>query len=252
MDMAQRDQQSEQRSAAPGATGSSTSGTGTSGAGTTETGAGNASSATGTGGETERAIPVSGEAGGRGTRTQEQSGRGDRERSNRGETGMARRRPAGVPLSPWALMRQLMDNDLQRLLGFSPTPSNVASPTASGANAGTASSPAVSGAWIPDVEVIQRPNDILVRVDLPGMQADEIDVSVEDGVLAISGEREQERRDNDEGYVRTERVYGQFYRSIPLPEGADPERVEAQFRNGVLEITVPVSRREGHRVNVRG
>jgi HSP20 family protein len=147
-------------------------------------------------------------------------------------------------------MRQLMDNDIQRLLGLSPTASNAASTVATGTNASTASR-SVSGTWIPDIEVIERPNDILVRADLPGMQADDIEVSVDDGVLTISGEREQERREDEEGFVRTERVYGQFFRSIPLPEGADPERVEAQFRNGVLEVTVPVSRREGRRINVR-
>ena len=250
--MAHRDQQSEQRSAAAGATGtntSSTSGAGTSSPGTSGSGSSQAAG-TGTGGESERAIPVSGEGSGRGTRTQEQSGRGDQQRSSGARTGVARRRPAGLPMSPWALMRQLMDNDLQRLLGLSPTSSNAASTAGTGTNVGTRSREA-AGTWIPDVEVIQRPNDILVRADLPGMQADEIEVSIDDGVLTISGERQQERREDEEGFVRTERVYGQFFRSIPLPEDADPERVEAQLRNGVLEITVPVSRREGRRINVR-
>ena len=77
------------------------------------------------------------------------------------------------------------------------------------------------------------------------------EVSVDDGVLTISGEREQEQREDGDGFVRTERVYGQFFRSIPLPEGANTERVEAQLRNGVLEVTVPVSRREGRRIKVR-
>lgn len=239
--MAHRDEQSEQRSAAAAATGTGTAST--SGSASSQT------SGTGTGGESERSIPVSGE-GGRGARTQEQSGSSERARSSGPRSDVARRRPAGLPLSPWALMRQFMDNDIQRLLGLSPTASNAASTVATGPNASTASRP-VPGMWIPDVEVVQRPNDILVRADLPGMQADDIEVSVDDGVLTISGEREQERREDEEGFVRTERVYGQFFRSIPLAEGADSERVEAQLRDGVLEVTVPVSRREGRRIKVR-
>jgi HSP20 family protein len=74
----------------------------------------------------------------------------------------------------------------------------------------------------------------------------------EDGLLAIAGERQEERKENDQGLVRNELVYGRFYRAIPLPDGADENRVTATFRNGVLEITVPVAEREqGRRVRVQ-
>jgi HSP20 family protein len=107
-------------------------------------------------------------------------------------------------------------------------------------------------AWIPQVEVRRQPNMLAVRVDLPGVLPDELDVTVEDGVLTISGERSMERRDEDTGYVRSERSYGTFYRSIALPEGVDESRIEAKFDNGVLEIDVPiVGQDRSRRVNVR-
>jgi HSP20 family protein len=105
---------------------------------------------------------------------------------------------------------------------------------------------------VPHIEVEQRGNDMVVRADLPGLTAEEIDVSVENGVLTISGERRLENREEREGVVRSEVTYGTFYRTIPLPSGADENRVSATFRNGVLEITIPVSEREqGRRVQVQ-
>jgi HSP20 family protein len=71
-------------------------------------------------------------------------------------------------------------------------------------------------------------------------------------VLAISGERREENREEGEGFIRSEVSYGTFFRTIPLPEGADENRVAATFRNGVLEISIPVSDREqGRRVKVQ-
>jgi HSP20 family protein len=237
--MADQNQQSDQRS--QGASGQSEQRS----AGASGTGA-NQSLGASAAGDTERSIPVSGEAGTRATRTERD--RGERGRSGGSRTAMASRGAAGarLPLSPWAVMRQLMENDLQRLMGGPSLTQqqNLTSQTGTAATAASRAGLAPAGAWIPDVEVIERPNDILVRVDLPGLQADEIDVNVDEGLLTISGEREEERREEQEGVVRTERVYGEFFRSIPLPESADVEHVQAQMRNGVLEITVPVARRE--------
>jgi HSP20 family protein len=245
--MAQSEQHREQResgTSGSGTSGSGTSGSGTSGAGTSGSGTSQTSGATNTR-DTERAIKVSGEPGARSTATEDRQRRDERERSSGSGTSMARA-ASRLPLSPWALMRQLMDNDLQRLLGVSSTPGNTTAASTS------SSAGATPGTWIPEVEVIRRANDVLVRVDLPGVRADAVEVSVEDGVLTISGEREQERREDLGGIVRTERVYGQFFRSIPLPESADVERVDAQLRDGVLEITVPVARRDqGRRIDVK-
>jgi HSP20 family molecular chaperone IbpA len=104
----------------------------------------------------------------------------------------------------------------------------------------------------PRIEVEQRGGDLVVRVDLPGLKAEDINVTVDRGMLIISGERRQENREEREGFIRSEVSYGTFYRTIPLPEGADENRVAATFRNGVLEITIPVSEREqGRKVQVQ-
>jgi HSP20 family protein len=119
---------------------------------------------------------------------------------------------------------------------------------ASGAE-GAATTPAI---LVPQIDVIQRPDAVVVRADLPGMNADDIDVSIEDGRLVISGERREERREEGEGFVRSEISYGTFYRTIPLPDGADENNISAVFRNGVLEVVVPVSEQEtGRRVKVQ-
>jgi HSP20 family protein len=105
---------------------------------------------------------------------------------------------------------------------------------------------------VPRIEVEQRGGDLVVRADLPGLKAEDINVTVDRGMLTISGERRQENREEREGFIRSEVSYGTFYRTIPLPEGADENRVEATFRNGVLEITIPLSEREqGRKVQVQ-
>jgi HSP20 family protein len=95
--------------------------------------------------------------------------------------------------------------------------------------------------WAPQVEVFERNNQLVVRADLPGMTKDNVDVDVTDDALVIRGERNSEREEEDEGYYRSERSYGSFYRRIPLPESVNAEQAKADFRNGVLEITMPAS-----------
>jgi HSP20 family protein len=100
--------------------------------------------------------------------------------------------------------------------------------------------------------VQQRRGELVVRADMPGLQPEDINVTVDHGVLTISGERREEHRDERDGFVRSEVTYGTFFRTIPLPEGADENRLSATFRNGVLEIRIPVSDREqGRRVRVQ-
>lgn len=93
--------------------------------------------------------------------------------------------------------------------------------------------------WSPQVEVIEHGGKLVVRADLPGMTRDDIEVDVTDNRLVIRGERRSEHEEEEEGYYRSERSYGSFYRAIPLPEGVDAENADATFRNGVLEITMP-------------
>jgi HSP20 family protein len=93
--------------------------------------------------------------------------------------------------------------------------------------------------WSPQVELFERGNKLVVRADLPGMTRDDVNVEIADGALVIRGERRSEREENEEGFYRTERSYGSFYRRIPLPEGVNAENANATFHNGVLEITMP-------------
>jgi HSP20 family protein len=99
-------------------------------------------------------------------------------------------------------------------------------------------------AWAPQIEVLQNNGQFMVRADLPGLKTDDVKVEVTDDLLTISGERKLETEDKREGFYRSERSYGSFYRQIPLPEGAKTEKASATFRNGVLEITMPAAKVE--------
>jgi HSP20 family protein len=96
------------------------------------------------------------------------------------------------------------------------------------------------GEWLPAVEITERDGKILVRADLPGINKDDVKVELTDGILTIEGERKQEHEEESQGFRRSERRYGRFFRSIPLPEGANLDQARAQFNNGVLEVSVPV------------
>ncbi|HJZ79664.1 MAG TPA: Hsp20/alpha crystallin family protein [Pyrinomonadaceae bacterium] len=102
-----------------------------------------------------------------------------------------------------------------------------------------------TGAWAPQIEVLERDNKLIVRADLPGMTKDDIQVDLEDNSLIVRGERRSEREDDEEGYYRSERSYGSFYRRVPLPSGVNAEDASADFRDGVLEITMPAPKRSG-------
>lgn len=94
------------------------------------------------------------------------------------------------------------------------------------------------GMWHPEVEVFEREGDLVIRADLPGLNKDDVKVEVTDNAITIEGERRNEQEERREGYYRSERSYGTFRRTIPLPEGVDAEDANASFRNGVLEITL--------------
>ena len=90
--------------------------------------------------------------------------------------------------------------------------------------------------WVPQLEVVQDKERLTVRCDLPGMQNDDIKVEIKEDVLTISGMRNEEKKEEGEGYYRTERSYGSFYRQVPLPAGVKNDTAEATFNDGVLEI----------------
>lgn len=103
-------------------------------------------------------------------------------------------------------------------------------------------------AWSPAIEVRERDGKFNVRAELPGLSPNDVKVEVVDNALIVQGERKEEHEEKDGGVQRTERQYGLFYRSIPLPEGADTEHANARFQNGMLEVTIPVpQQKENHR-----
>lgn len=101
-----------------------------------------------------------------------------------------------------------------------------------------------TGLWAPEIETFMRDDKFIIRADLPGLSKDEVSVEITDDSVIISGERQNVHQEEREGYYRSERVYGRFYREIPLPEGALPETAEAESRDGVLEISVTAPPRE--------
>ena len=98
----------------------------------------------------------------------------------------------------------------------------------------------VATPWAPEVDVFEKDNRLVTKIDLPGMKKEDVKVEVTDGHLAISGERKTEAEEKKEHFYRCERMYGSFYRSVPLPEGVKLEDVKATFADGVLEVSVPL------------
>ena len=100
--------------------------------------------------------------------------------------------------------------------------------------------------WVPAVEVDFRDGNLIVSAELPGLTENDIDVQVVNDTLVIQGERRDEREEDEDGVRRTEIRYGQFYRAVPLPDGAQTEQARAEFQNGVLRITIPVPQAQGN------
>lgn len=101
--------------------------------------------------------------------------------------------------------------------------------------------------WAPDIETFLRDDQFVIRMDLPGMSKDDVNVEIADDSIVIHGERQNVNEENREGYYRTERSYGRFYREVPLPDGAQPETAKANYRDGVLEVTVKAPARQLNR-----
>ena len=94
--------------------------------------------------------------------------------------------------------------------------------------------------WAPEIDVFERDNRLVTKVDLPGLKKEDVKVEVTDGQLAISGERKSETEEKKDNVYRCERSYGSFYRTVPLPEGTKLDDVKATFAEGVLEVSVPL------------
>ncbi len=93
--------------------------------------------------------------------------------------------------------------------------------------------------WLPAMDLVETADDFVLRADLPGLSEGDVNIELEDNVLTISGERKAEHEERKEGYYRVERASGNFSRSLTLPEGVDPDAVQASFDKGVLEVRIP-------------
>ena len=99
---------------------------------------------------------------------------------------------------------------------------------------------AMGALWSPQIEVSERDGQLVICADLPGLRKEDVKVELAGDALTIQGERQEQR----EGRGYSERTYGSFYRTVPLPEGINTGGAQAKFRDGVLEVTIPMPRRE--------
>ena len=101
------------------------------------------------------------------------------------------------------------------------------------------SEPQTNRPWAPAVDIYETENELVLKADLPDVDLKDIDVRVENQTLTISGERKFEKKDTTKGYHRIERSYGTFVRSFSLPNSFDTETIGAEYKNGVLSVTLP-------------
>ena len=128
---------------------------------------------------------------------------------------------------PWGALRQLHD-EMNRAFGGALQ------------TRGEDGSSVVTSGWTPAVDIREEAERFVIAADVPGVSPEDIEVTMENGVLTIKGERKAETRDErDNGYRRVERVYGSFYRRFSLPDTADAEAISATGKNGVLEVVIP-------------
>jgi HSP20 family protein len=189
------------------------------------------------------------------TANRSESGRSDRERTMQSRregsrsTGIARRQQTSpsygtgrVQATPFITMRRMAE-DMDRLLeNFGLGRTGFGTDLDRGIWSGLTNLD--QAVWTPQVETFRRGDNFVIRADLPGLKKDDVKVEIEDGVLAISGERREENEEDRDDYYRSERTYGQFYRAIPLPEGVDENKCDASFKDGVLEVTIPAPKHE--------
>jgi HSP20 family protein len=124
---------------------------------------------------------------------------------------------------PWGLFRGLQD-DLDRLME-----SRLAMDDTSAATAN----------WVPAVDIKEEKDRFVIRADVPGVKPEDIEITMENGILTIDGHRESEKTEEREDYRRTERVTGRFFRRFNLPDTADAESISARSEHGVLELSIP-------------
>ena len=139
--------------------------------------------------------------------------------------------PSRLVRDPFALMRE-MTSDFDRFFG-EPTRPFFRWPSL-----WKRAAPEIG--WYPEIDVFEKDNRLVTKIDLPGMKKEDVKVELTDDALTIQGERQEQR----EGRGYSERTYGSFYRTVPLPEGINTEGAQAKFQDGVLEVSIPMPKRE--------
>ena len=105
--------------------------------------------------------------------------------------------------------------------------------------------------WAPAIDVLENDGDLVIRAEIPGAKPNDVDVTVQSGVLTISGRRQEESEEERGGYLVRERRYGSFRRTLQLPEDVDESKINARFENGVLEVRIQgAAAREPKRVQI--
>jgi HSP20 family protein len=98
---------------------------------------------------------------------------------------------------------------------------------------------ALGGTWAPAVDIYEQDNNIVIKAELPGVDPKDVDIRLDNNILTIKGERKLDNEVKKENYHRVERAYGVFTRSFTLPSGVDPNGIKAEYKDGVLRLTLP-------------
>ena len=205
-----------------------------------------------TGSSTGQGVPSTGTSGGQNASTWQ---------SGRTPASGALQQRSGSSLSPWssgfesgygpfAMMRRISD-EMDRLFENFGMGRGL---TADQQGFGTAQrGQGASSMWSPHVEVMERDGKLVIQADLPGIKRDDVNVEIEQDAVVIQGHRHQEQTSDQSGYYRSERSYGSFYRTIPLPEGTKADSASATFRDGVLKIELdsPRGQRRGRALEIK-
>jgi len=132
-----------------------------------------------------------------------------------------------IRYQPWDMFNQVRE-DMSRLLE-----------THFGDLRDSDNSRVITSQWTPAIDIREEPNQFVIYADVPGVKVEDIEVTMENGVLTVKGERKFEKEHEKNGYRRVERATGSFYRRFSLPDSANAERIEAKTKDGVLEIVIP-------------
>jgi len=111
--------------------------------------------------------------------------------------------------------------------------------------------PEAEGMLVPSVDMLNKGEDLVIRAELPGLKPEDIDITVAEDLLTIRGTRHEEHEVKERDYIVRESSAGEFERTVRLPEGTKPDELKAQYRHGVLEVTVPHGALRAHETPIR-